>query len=407
MDPGVFFLIRAPSLEWDEVLALLDCGLGVWIGITTDGDNQLHYVAWQVQPGQIRRVAGVNRARSLPLGVPHVPNEAINWTCYPNARGMWEPTAALIANLVEEARLQLPAGSRPRLNPGGGLCRLEVEAAAPAGMPGAALGAVVPAAAVGAPGLAGPPPPADPALAPPAGPALGPLVAAAPSPTELAALVDSLRADLQIFAGSPAAGSGERHSREKKSRSGDDRGRRRRRRSSSSRSSSERRSSSRGRRIRLRWDDRSRNRSISPGAIRKLQVLKFKTRADLVAFSQKHPGALGAQFLIAVREKLMRGHPTHTKQLRDVDVSTWAARETGLKELRDLREVQTLSLILGHINSDRLPHAVDAISQRVKSILMAKAPKGSWEKSAAVELLPGAETALALPTEIALVGLPA
>ena len=47
-----------------------------------------------------------------------------------------------------------------------------------------------------------------------------------------------------------------------------------------------------------------RSRSVSPRAVRSLNVLKFKTRADLLSFSQRYPGALAAQFIAAVVDKL-------------------------------------------------------------------------------------------------------
>ena len=89
-------------------------------------------------------------------------------------------------------------------------------------------------------------------------------------------------------------------------------------------------------------------------------------------------------------------------------MTTWVVRETGLKELRDLIEVQTLSSI-----SEAHQQRSSAFSGRCglpageEHIDGEGSPKGSWEKSASVDLLPGAESALALPTEIVLVGLPA
>ena len=110
--------------------------------------------------------------------------------------------------------------------------------------------------------------------------------------------------------------------------------------------------------------------------------------------------------MMSVMEKLGKGAPRTTGSLQRVDVSQWAKDSTGLKELRDLREVQSLNLMLTHLQHHRLPEAVDVAAQRIKSILMAKQPKGSWDKSTLVELLPCDSHLIAGASEIALAGLP-
>ena len=137
-----------------------------------------------------------------------------------------------------------------------------------------------------------------------------------------------------------------------------------------------------------------------------MSVLKFKKRADLLEYAGKNPGALSAQFLLAVFERLNSTAATNEKQLYGMDVHKWARDHSGLKELRDLRECQTLALIIQKLGRDQLPQAMDVACQRIKSVTLAKSPKGSWEQSAKVELLPMTETAIALPSEISLAGLP-
>ena len=135
-----------------------------------------------------------------------------------------------------------------------------------------------------------------------------------------------------------------------------------------------------------------------------METMKFKTRADLVKLAAERPGALACQFLIAVRAALNQDPPKSTKDLLKVDVVKWARDSTSLKEVRDLREMQTLMAVLARISDNRLPEAVDILAQRAKSILTAKAPKGSWEKSQVLELVASASSVVP-QTEIALSGL--
>lgn len=61
--------------------------------------------------------------------------------------------------------------------------------------------------------------------------------------------------------------------------------------------------------------------------------------------------------------------------------------------------------MIQRINQDRLPEAMDLCAQRVKAICIAKAPKGSWERASAVELIPMAGGGVWTQSEIALTGL--
>ena len=110
------------------------------------------------------------------------------------------------------------------------------------------------------------------------------------------------------------------------------------------------------------------------------------------------------QFLVAIRAAMNQDPPRDTKELLKTEMQRWGRDGTGLKELRDTREMQTLMLVLSRLCEDRVEEAVDVIAQRAKSILSAKSPKGSWEKSQVLELLAGAGSVVP-QGEIALTGL--
>jgi len=123
---------------------------------------------------------------------------------------------------------------------------------------------------------------------------------------------------------------------------------------------------------------------------------KFRRPGDVVAFAMTHPGALSAHFLAAVYQRMTKGLLTESRQLRDVSCSTWASAHSGLQEMRDLREVQTLCLILDHINRNELERAMDALAQRIMAVQQAKKKDGKsqWEKAELIELLPPAGTSM-------------
>lgn len=77
-------------------------------------------------------------------------------------------------------------------------------------------------------------------------------------------------------------------------------------------------------------------------------------------------------------------------------------RSTGLKELRDTREVQTLGLLVDAISAGEYARAVDVAAQRIKAVQRAKDPKSNWEKASLLELLPTSSTGAALEGEISL-----
>eukprot|EP00974_Lingulodinium_polyedra_P027854 2690793-Lingulodinium_polyedra.AAC.1 len=90
----------------------------------------------------------------------------------------------------------------------------------------------------------------------------------------------------------------------------------------------------------------------------------------------------------------MKGVVTRTSQLRDVSVSTWSSGHTGLTELRDQREVQTLAAAMDAMNSRELSRAMDILACRIGAIQKAKEKGSSWEKAERIELVTGSGTSL-------------
>ena len=68
---------------------------------------------------------------------------------------------------------------------------------------------------------------------------------------------------------------------------------------------------------------------------------------------------------------------------------------TGLTEVRDLREVQTIATAMDMINRRELSQAMDVLAQRVVSIQRAKQKGGTWEAAELLELMPGSGASMA------------
>ena len=76
------------------------------------------------------------------------------------------------------------------------------------------------------------------------------------------------------------------------------------------------------------------------------------------------------------------------RDLYAVDAGAWATTASGLKEVRDLREIQLLCRVLANLNQKKEAEAADLLVQRVREVLVAKRPGGSWEKGELLSLLP-------------------
>ena len=130
------------------------------------------------------------------------------------------------------------------------------------------------------------------------------------------------------------------------------------------------------------------------------QSLRVRKRSDLFKLSQQYPGALGALFLMQVKTKMLGGSPDKVGDLYRIDPSRWATSLTGLTEIRDLREVQLLSKVVGKLNSGQVVDAVDLAAMRIKELLHAKVRSGgTWDTAALVSLMPadGASVSAAMP----------
>ena len=95
--------------------------------------------------------------------------------------------------------------------------------------------------------------------------------------------------------------------------------------------------------------------------------------------------------------KLLRGPPERLRDLYQTGPTVWAASHSGLKEIRDLREVQVLSKLIAEINKNRIPEAVDIIAQRIREILTAKKSGSSWDKGALLSLMPSDQASMTTP----------
>ena len=77
-----------------------------------------------------------------------------------------------------------------------------------------------------------------------------------------------------------------------------------------------------------------------------------------------------------------------TKELRDLDLSTWLTNHSGLSEVRDVREGMTLAMIFDSIQKKDLARAADILVMRIQALQKAKAKGGKWESASKIELLP-------------------
>jgi hypothetical protein len=147
-----------------------------------------------------------------------------------------------------------------------------------------------------------------------------------------------------------------------------------------------------------RWDPWERRGKISSKGLAKLESLRFRKRCDLVNFAGRRPGALTAHLMYQLRTRMMQGAPESMKDLYAVDAGLWSATATGLKEVRDQREVAVLARILTLVNQKKVIEAADVAVQRVREVLSAKRAGGSWEKAELLSLLPtGQSSGTALP----------
>jgi len=140
--------------------------------------------------------------------------------------------------------------------------------------------------------------------------------------------------------------------------------------------------------IRWRTDPKDRKRKLSQDQFLRFQTLRFKKRGDLLMFATKHPGALVAHFILQARQRAGLEVPKTLGNLMETDLASWVDR-AGLKEVRDVREVQFLAKMITAIGNRRLPEAMDHLAMRIREVLFAKKEGQSWDKAAVLSLQPG------------------
>lgn len=205
----------------------------------------------------------------------------------------------------------------------------------------------------------------------------------------LAEVVNSLKSELDGSKGSKKKKKDKKKkSKKSRSRSSDHKKRKSKKRSSSSTSSSSSGRSSSSSSF-VKWKMEGRSKDVTAVSMGKVDAKKFKKRADLLIFAAKHPGALTANFINALRQKLMRGGILRTSQLRDIEMTEFITTgAAGLKEARDRREALTILQAMDLVNKREVAKAMDVLSMRITALLEAKSSGGSWDKASRKELIP-------------------
>jgi hypothetical protein len=75
-------------------------------------------------------------------------------------------------------------------------------------------------------------------------------------------------------------------------------------------------------------------------------------------------------------------------ELMETDLSRWADN-SGLKEVRDRKEVEFLAKLINTLGTKRVAEALDLMAMRIREVLLAKREGQSWEKASVVSLAPG------------------
>ena len=89
-----------------------------------------------------------------------------------------------------------------------------------------------------------------------------------------------------------------------------------------------------------------------------------------------------------VRAKVHGGAVTKSEELYAVDPTVWAARETSLKDTRDVKELMLLTHLLLLCNQRKVERLVDVVAMRIRELKFAKSQGQSWEKAEVVALTP-------------------
>lgn len=384
------FVLAARPPDWDEVFvaSYSHSGTEALCRTTSPEGTDWAWVLLQIVGLHLRLpVVAADGSRTAPVGVDA---DAINWVCIPpDGNGQWKPTPAEIVNVTMEGNMIVAQFNQGNTNwpiniPGVGGPLIAITATlggpvAPGGAAGAVGGGGVP---VGG------------------GLGIGGGHQTSSYPADLRALEAAVQ-QLQSMAISPSRKSeGNKKKKKKKKSKKSRKGHRKSSRSSSSsssssqsRSRSSKSSSSGSRKTKpLRWREKAKDRRVEQGDLTHVDMLKFKKRGDLVAFAARHPGALTAHFLAGVYQRLSKGTLNRSSQLREPSVTAWAHQFSGLTEIRDIKEVVTLSEALDAVNRREIAQAMDILCQRILAIQAGKTKGGSWERAEAIELVNNTKT---------------
>jgi len=393
MNDGAFIAVKRGT-GWEECMLCCPMANAEWIVYTQDNENTFHYSYVKLVLGQYKMIQGRDAARTAPPGMV---DTDINWLCAPpHYDRAWAPTQLQLGQIIGEGHQIAEL--------------VKVEDITPV---------VAGHAKAGLPDVQDPNNHADDGPMPKRGRAPGtdakgvdgqPGSSGDKDLKELSKAIEALQLDvLKGDRSSSRKKKDKKKSKSKRSRSdSSSRGRSSRRRrksrksrsksSSSSRSRSHSRSSSRRKKF-LMWKHKGRDRSVSPRTLAAIETEKMKSRAALLIFAQRFPGALTAHFINAMRLKLhgSAGLIRRTKDLRKIDVTRWVMEASELSEIRDRREALTLATIMNYINQSQYSHAMDIASTRLQAIQKSKQKGSSWEKASKGELLPLADADLSIP----------
>jgi hypothetical protein len=136
----------------------------------------------------------------------------------------------------------------------------------------------------------------------------------------------------------------------------------------------------------LRWEADGRNKKVDPRKVQRFATKRFKDQGDVIAFASQHPGALTAHFLQMVHQRFCQVMMKDTREMRSHSLVDWTTHFSHLSDIRDQKEVMTLSLAMDSINARKLETAMDVLAQRISAVQAAKSKGGSWEKAAKIEL---------------------
>jgi len=141
--------------------------------------------------------------------------------------------------------------------------------------------------------------------------------------------------------------------------------------SSSSRSGRSRQKKKESRRVVMYPPEQERQEDVSADSARAQERMRPPTRADLMRVAAEEPGALAAQFLIAVWTALHGGPPLTARVLLKADVQRWAMEHTVLQEWADQKEFQTLEMDLKKLGEGEYARIATVVVQRAENLLQA------------------------------------